>query len=362
MQPKNLSDHSVLDKSVLAPAAQPASVLDDSVSADAVLKDSVLKEDFALKGRGFKPRRKYRKIDRGFSRCGRILAATRMQPWLLVWVLGANLGQVCAAQDIHAPTSVPAGEDTHFITTGSDKATFYLVGPGVSSKSDVELARGVRIPAQSVRNAGNYLAILCSDTCRSATFYVTPARPATLTLLVHPSRVPVGQNDAVSGVALPFDQFHNLVIAPYEVNFQLTSGNSSVMSRAVRTLSGIAWFRTSSGKNTGILQVNAALNAVTSRRAVQQVASDPCNLRIKGQRTSKGIVVETEPVRDCSGNPVPDGTIVTFTASSENTKSSVDAPIKRGIARAQMEAPGATTISAASGVVMGNDLRIGAQP
>ena len=86
------------------------------------------------------------------------------------------------------------------------------------------------------------------------------------------------------------------------------------------------------------------------------------SLRIKGQRTSKGIVVETEPVRDCSGNPVPDGTIVTFTASSENTKSSVDAPIKRGIARAQMEASGAATISAASGVVMGNDLRIGAQP
>src|SRR5437870_3605638 len=232
MQPKNLSDHSVLDKSVLAPAAQPASVLDDSVSADAVLKDSVLKEDFALKGRGFKPRRKYRKIDRGFSRCGRILAATRMQPWLLVWVLGANLGQVCAAQDIHAPTSVPAGEDTHFITTGSDKATFYLVGPGVSSKSDVELARGVRIPAQSVRNSG-------------------------------------------------------------------------------------------------ILQANAALNGLTSRHAVQQVASEPCNLRSNGQRTSNRIVVETEPVRYCSGTPVPDGTIVTFTASSENTKSSVDAPVKR---------------------------------
>ena len=53
---------------------------------------------------------------------------------------------------------------------------------------------------------------------------------------------------------------------------------------------------------------------------------------------------------------------VTFTATSDNTKSSVDAPIKRGIARAQMEASGAATISAASGVVMGNDLRIGAQP
>jgi hypothetical protein len=283
--------------------------------------------------------------------------------WSFVLTLvAAYLCTVCAAQDLRPPSSATAGEDTHITTTGSGKATFYLIGPGVSSKSEVELGQEVRIPAQSVRNTGNYLAILCADTCRSATFYVTPAQPATLTFLVHPSRVPVGQTDAVSGVALPFDQFHNLVVAPQEVNFQLTSGNSNVMSRTVRTQNGIAWFRTNSGKNAGVLQVNAALDAVTSRRAVQQVASDPCNLRIKGQRTAKGIVVETEPVRDCSGNPVPDGTIVTFTANSDSTKSSVDAPIKRGIARAQMEAPGAATISAASGVVMGNDLRIGAQP
>ena len=110
------------------------------------------------------------------------------------------------------------------------------------------------------------------------------------------------------------------------------------------------------------LQVTAALDTVTSRRAVQQVASEPCNLRIQGQRTAKGIEVETEPVRDCAGNPLADGTIVTFTASSDNVKSTVDAPIKRGVARAEMQAPGAATISAASGVVMGNDLRIGGRP
>ena len=247
-------------------------------------------------------------------------------------------------------------------TTGSGKATFYLVGPGVSSRSEVELGQEIHVQPQNLRNAGNYFAILCADTCHNAGFYVAPAKPVTLTFLVHPSRVPVNENDAVSGVALAFDEFHNLVVAPHEINFQLSSGNSSLMSRAVRTQGGIAWFRSNSGKSAGILQVTAALDSVTSRRAVQQVASEPCNLRIKGQRTSKGIEVETEPVRDCAGNPLPDGTIVTFTASSENVKSTVDAPIKRGVARAEMQAPGAAIISAASGVVMGNDLRIGGQP
>jgi hypothetical protein len=72
-------------------------------------------------------------------------------------------------------------------------------------------------------------------------------------------------------------------------------------------------------------------------------------------------VLETEPVRDCAGNPVPDGTIVSFTAKSGKDTSTVDAPIKQGIARAQITAAGAVVVSAASGVVMGNELRMGAR-
>jgi len=39
----------------------------------------------------------------------------------------------------------------------------------------------------------------------------------------------------------------------------------------------------------------------------------------------------------------------------------VDAPIKKGIARAQISGTAAATISVASGVVIGNELRIGAK-
>ena len=53
---------------------------------------------------------------------------------------------------------------------------------------------------------------------------------------------------------------------------------------------------------------------------------------------------------------------MTFSASGAGGKSSVDAPIKQGIARAQIEAPGPQVISVASGVVMGNELRVGGQP
>jgi hypothetical protein len=162
-------------------------------------------------------------------------------------------------------------------------------------------------------------------------------------------------------VAFPFDQFHNLVLTPLTVNFQLSEGNSPLFSRQVKTQDGAAWFRTSSGRSAGAVLAIATVNDVSTRRAVQQVASDPCHLSIKGERTKTGLLVETEPVHDCGGNIVPDGTIVTFTANEGATRSTVDAPIKKGVARAEISGTGTAIISVASGVVMGNELRIGAK-
>lgn len=285
----------------------------------------------------------------------------RVAIFCVILCLAAASAESSRAQEIRVPSGAMAGEDATIATTGSGKATFYLVGPGVSIKSDVNLGEEIHLKAQEVRTAGAYLAMLCSGSCKATSFFVSAAKPFALSFLVHPSRVPVSMGDAVSGVALPFDQFHNLVLAPATVNFQLTAGAATSFSKQVRTQDGVAWFRTSSGKSAGLVQAVASLADLSARRAVQQVASDPCNLRIIGQRTAAGIMVETEPVHDCTGNVVPDGTIVTFTASAGDTRGTVDAPIKKGVARAQIRSAGAATISVASGVVMGNELRVGAK-
>lgn len=275
------------------------------------------------------------------------------------------LASISFGQDIsvHPPTGAVAGQATSISTTGSGSGTFYLVGPASSLKRDIELGREIQVPSKELQASGRYVAIVCAGSCTSAGFFVSAAKPASLTFLVHPSRAPVGENDVISGVAFPFDEFGNLVLAPANVQFQLssTSKGSAPVSHSVETHNGVAWFRTSSGKSAGGLQIAASLGAVTARRVVQQVASDPCRLRIKGQRTPKGIIVETEPVRDCSGNPVPDGTVVTFTAKNGNEISTVDAPVKQDIARARITAKGPVVVSAASGVVMGNELRVGGQ-
>ncbi len=268
--------------------------------------------------------------------------------------------------DLRAPSAAVAGTAASIATTGGGTGTFYLVGPSIAVKRDVHLGEPIALAAKELQSAGKYVAIVCSDSCRSVGFFVSPAKPLNVTFLVHPSRAPVGQNDVVSGVAMPFDEFHNFVLAPTAVDFQLTTAGSAPVSHRVSTQGGIAWFHTNSGRSAGAVQgtasiVTASNNDVSARRVVQQVASDPCSLRIKGERTTKGIVVETEPVRDCTGNPVPDGTVVTFTAKDSQGTDTVDAPIKKGVARAQMTATGPVVISAASGGVMGNELRLGAQ-
>ncbi|HEV8524956.1 MAG TPA: hypothetical protein VGQ71_10690 [Terriglobales bacterium] len=108
-----------------------------------------------------------------------------------------------------------------------------------------------------------------------------------------------------------------------------------------------------SARKEGAAQFVVSVDGTAERRVVQQV-SDPCNLRMRAQRTEKAILVETDPIRDCSGNPVPDGTIVTFTAMGQRGRSTVDARIKRGTARTELPLSDGALISVASGVVMGN--------
>src|ERR1700733_5807855 len=128
--------------------------------------------------------------------------------------LAVATAQQSHAQDIRVRSGHSAGEEATISTTGSGKATFYLVGPAASIKSDVNLGEEIHLKSQDLQTAGAYLAIVCSASCNSASFFVSAAKPAALSFLVHPSRVPVSMGDAVSGVALPFDQFHNLVLAP----------------------------------------------------------------------------------------------------------------------------------------------------
>jgi len=270
------------------------------------------------------------------------------------------LMRLAAFGEVHPPAQVTAGKGFSISTTGSGDASSYLISPGHVAKREVKLGQDIPVDASVVKKAGRYLAIACgSGGCNSAAFYVMAAEPDKVSFFLHPSRVRVKSNDAINATAFVFDQFYNLVLTPVTVDFKVIPKTGPPIDRPIKSNLGVAWMRVASTPKQGPVKVIAEVGKASEPRVIQQVASDACNLRIKATRTAKAVLIETDPLRDCSGNAIPDGTIVSFTEIDGKGKTTVDVPIKKGIARTQLPVTGRAKISVASGVVIGNEISLG---
>jgi len=272
-------------------------------------------------------------------------------------------GQFTVAQSggLQLPTAVEAGSSFSIQSAGSGKAVLYIVGPAQVLRRDVQLGETTSFAAGELHNAGHYVVILVGRaSTETGAFDVTAAnQPTSLSFIAKPSRLPVDLHDGISGVAYVFDTFQNLVLQPTQVSFQLSGVAGAPQMRTVMTQNGVAWTKMDSASKEGAAQFTAQDGSVADKRVIQQVPGDPCRLRMNVRPSGQRLALETEPVRDCSGNAVPDGTIVTFTEMYDGGEATVDVPLKRGVARTEMPAHSGATISVATGVVLGNEIRWG---
>jgi hypothetical protein len=277
----------------------------------------------------------------------------------------AGLALLCAlpgwasAADLRVPASVEAGQAFSIPVEGSGQATFYLLGSDHVVKRTVSLGGDVQVQSSDIRSAGLYQVILCESSCTSATFEVKASQPAHLSFFLHPSRVPVSSPGSIDATAFVFDQYFNLILTPSTVDFRITPASGSGFTRQGPTRRGVTWMRMDSTPREGVVQVTAALGKVEEARVIQQVAAEACALRMKAISSGNMVTLETDPVRDCSGNALPDGTVVSFTKIDKAGKSTVDTPIKKGVARMQFSVHGPAQISVACGVVLGNEVALG---
>src|SRR5882724_430030 len=267
----------------------------------------------------------------------------------------------CArAAELHLPQNAVAGQPLSIGTGGS--GTLYLVGPGQVIKKEFKSGGNVEIKGEELRSAGRWIAVVRGDTNQSQVFWVKPGKPGKLNFLARPSRVPVARPNVISGVTFVFDQYQILILDPMPVNFNLSVGGATGSMKTVSSRAGVAWISSPSAPKAGAAQFVATVGDTSVTRVVQQVAADPCersfHMHVAGHAGNR-TVVETDPIRDCSGNPVPDGTIVTFIQTDKTGKSTVDARIKKGTARAELPASDNATITVAAGVVLGNELHVG---
>jgi hypothetical protein len=277
---------------------------------------------------------------------------------ILTVLLGAGSA---LASDLRLPDKVVAGEDVSIQTSGNGNATLYIVGPGTAIKRQIKLGDAVQLKNEELRKAGYYqVAVKSGDGDSSKQLYVAPAAAEKINFLARPSRVPVGQPKVIAGTAFVFDQYDNLVVAPTPVTFNLSVPGGAAKVEHTTTKDGVAYLQTGSGTKAGPGQFIVTVGNNSVRRVVEETAADPCDLRFKVHKEKEGLIAETDPVRDCSGNAVPDGTIVTFISNEAGKgRSTVDARIKKGIARAVLPPVPGATISVASGVVLGNEVRWG---
>lgn len=257
------------------------------------------------------------------------------------------------------PSTVTAGSAFSIQTSGSGQGRVYIVGLGQVLERDVQLGQTAFIAAGSLHSAGHYLVILAGGgPGETQPLNVTPApQAADLSFLARPSRLPVGLRDGITGAVYVFDAYQNLITTPVPVSFELSSPGEPEQTRTVMTRDGAAWTEMNSTAHQGNDKFVARIGSVASTRIVGQVPGDPCGLTMTASPAGQDVKLATAPIRDCSGNAVPDGTIVTFTEAYGNSQSTVDVPIKRGIAEVEMPSHPGAVISVASGVVMGNQIR-----
>jgi hypothetical protein len=255
------------------------------------------------------------------------------------------------AQSLSVPKTAPAGQE---LRISGVNGTAYVFGPATAIK--IKASGELVITGDQLRAAGRYTVVNGEN---SASFFVVAGAPANVAFLARPSRVPTARPGSISGTAFVLDKFNNLVLQPTPVKFDLSVEGGAPEARTETSKDGVAFVRMDSGKKSGSAQFVASAGDTQVRRVVQQTAADPCNIRMKAEPSKNGILITTEPIKDCSGNAVPDGTIVTFTEVGPNGRSTVDARIKKGIAQAELPNDPNSNLSVAAGVVMGNEIHWG---
>jgi hypothetical protein len=264
---------------------------------------------------------------------------------------------------MNLPKQVKAGSAFAIQTNGSGKAVLYIVGFGQVARRELQLGDSISFAADDFHNAGHYIvALVGQSSTDNGAFDVIPAsQPANLSFLAKPSRLAVSLHDGISGAVYVFDAYQNLITAPTPVAFQLSGASGIAQTRTSATRDGRAWTQMDSAAKEGAARFAVHVGDVSSTRIIQQVPGDPCSLRMSARPSGQKIELQTDPLRDCSGNAVPDGTVVTFTEAYDGKQTTVDVPLKRGIAQAELPAYNGAKISAATGVVLGNEIHWGRQ-
>ncbi len=197
--------------------------------------------------------------------------------FLLLLALACAASQWLAGASLAVPDHVPAGQELSIPTSGSGEATLYLFGPSHVAKRTVKLGAPVILAGDELVSAGRYVVVLNGE---SSTFFVT-AGPVVDRGLHRPSFAGSGVNQGCrerNRFSLRSQSEPGAVASAGKL--QLAVPGAPDVQRTETSKGGVAWTRLDSSRRAGAAQFVASAGAASVRRVVQEVASEPCNIRM----------------------------------------------------------------------------------
>jgi len=259
---------------------------------------------------------------------------------------------------IAAPSTLPVGNLSALTATVTDPfgnpvangtVVSFMTNLGSASPVTRVTTNGVATATLSSTVAG-LATVTATVGSLSATAPVTftPGPPANLSLIAAPSTLPVGNLSALTATAT--DQFGNPVVNGTVVSFTTNLGSASPVTRV--TTNGVAT-ATLSSTLPGTAVVTATVGSLSATRLVTFTPGPPANLSLIAAPSTLqvgNLSALTATATDPFGNPVVDGTVVSFTTNL-GSASPVTRVTTNGVATATLSSTvaGLATVTATVG-------------
>jgi parallel beta-helix repeat protein len=256
------------------------------------------------------------------------------------------------------PSTLPVGSSSALTATATDQygnavadGTVVSFTTSLGSVSPVTATTvGGVVTATLNSTVAGVATVTATVNSLSATALVTftPGAPFTLTLTATPATLPVGNSSALTATAT--DQYGNAVADGTVVSF--TTDLGSVSPVTATTVGGVAT-ATLSSTISGVATVTATVGSLSATALVTFTPGAPFTLTLTATPATLPVgnsSTLTATATDQYGNPVADGTVVSFTTDLGNV-SPVTATTVGGVATATLSSTisGVATVTATVG-------------
>jgi hypothetical protein len=268
---------------------------------------------------------------------------------------------------VRAPSAVLAGEPAPIVVERADAPSGLAVTLAAQgsyglrvymSAFEAGVAR-FTLPGEDLRQSGVVALIARAGAARGqGSLEIRPGAPADpITPLVGPRSIAADGEHQTMAVAVPFDDYGNPVADGTPVEFRALHPGERLERRSVPTAHLVAWRWIASGTRAGRATVTVAAGQAHGPDATFEEVPDwpvafglsasPADVPADGRQF---VTLRTEGIRDRFGNPMLDGTLVTFVAEVPGSEPrQIPAYTIDGQAEAQLqapEAPGSVTVRA----------------